>query len=142
MLNLNFNFMRPRIFSLLLVLSVILIAPTVIVSCDQANAAQKEHVYLADAGTQTQINQLAPDQAEIEYTATPTTQDGLSQIISQDADVFSWQNITVLVLGILSTIFAVLWKRASKVIQAISDSLQDGKIDKNELQRIIAAWKG
>ena len=125
--------MRPRIFSLLLVLSVILIAPTVIVSCDQANAA----VYLADAGTQTQINQLAPDQAEIENSAQTVT-----ATVDVSADVFSWQNILVIVLGILSTIFAVLWKRASKVIQAISDSLQDGKIDKNELQRIIAAWKG
>lgn len=138
--------MRPRIFSLLLVLSTILIAPAIITSCDQANAAQKEHVYLADAGTQTQIDQLAPDQAEIEnsaQTVTPTsdlTQDLVTLFTSKDG--FTWQNILVVALAILSTFFAVLWKRATNTINEISKSLQDGKIDKTELQRIIAAWKG
>lgn len=138
--------MRPRIFSLLLVLSVILIAPAIITSCEQANATQKEHVYLADAGTQTQIDQLAPDQTEIEnsaQTVTPTsdlTQDLVTLFTSKDG--FTWQNILVVILAILSTFFAVLWKRATRVIEELNKSLQDGKIDKAELQRIIAAWKG
>ena len=120
--------MRLRIFSLLLVLSVILVVPASIVSCSKASAQTEQFAQSNDETT------AAYSELNKAQTSTAT--------VDVSADVFSWQNITVLVLGILSTIFAVLWKRASKVIQAISDSLQDGKIDKTELQRIIAAWKG
>ena len=142
--------MRPIIFSLLLVLSVILIAPTVIVSCDQANAAQKEHVYLADAGSTAasallvnQVSTVTPTEYEYkEQTVSPTETD-LASLFTADDGLFSWQNIVVIVLGILSTFFAVLWKRAKSVIHEIDAALQnDGRIDKVELQRIIAAWKG
>ena len=144
--------MRPRIFSLLLVLSTILIAPAIITSCEQANAAQKQHVYLACATNTaaaavlvTMQETATPTTTETEYqaqTVTPTDQAGDVGSLITGSDGFGWQNITILILGILSTFFAVLWKRAKMVIQEINESLKDGKIDKAELQRIIAAWKG
>lgn len=149
-LNLNFLIiMRPRILSLMLVLCTILIAPAAITSCEQANAAQKEHVYIADAGTTSVDTVLATpgtaNQADTEYTAqsvTPTdsTQDIGAALTGSDG-LFNWQNILVMILGVLSTFFAVLWKRAVNTINEVSKSLQDGRIDKAELQRIIAAWK-
>ena len=44
--------------------------------------------------------------------------------------------------GLSRGYMSVLWKRATRVIKELNKSLQDGKIDKAELQRIIAAWKG
>jgi len=131
--------MRPtRIFSLLLVLCTILVAPAVITSCSKASAQTEQFAQSNDETT------AAYAELNKTQTVTPTadlTQDIGAILVPADG-LFSWQNIAVLILGILSTFFAVLWKRATKVIEAINQSLQDGKIDKKELQRIIAAWKG
>ena len=138
--------MRPKIFSLLLVLSIILIAPAAITSCvEKAQADQKEHVYLADAGdtaavavTADQVSTVTP--TAVEYQKTTGTD--LTSLFASDDGLFSWQNILVMILGILSTFFAVLWKRAKNVIHEIDAALQnDGRIDKAELTKIIAAWK-
>lgn len=134
--------MRPRIFSLMLVLCTILIAPAIVTSCEQANAAQKEHVYLADAGTQTTDTLSAPQPTEIEYQAQTVTPTSAPTEVTQDIDkIFGWQNILLLGFGIISTLFAALWRRASNVIHEIDAALKDGKVDKNELNRIIQAWK-
>jgi len=120
--------------SLMLVLVMILVVPAVITSCTKAVAqtgattVQTDSTAVANDSGSTAV---APDSGNV-----------LTQIFSS-TDVFSWQNILVVVLGILSTIFATLWKRARNAITAIDEALSnDGKIDKAELTKIIAAWKG
>ena len=147
--------MRPRIFSLMLVLCTILIAPAIVTSCEQANAAQKEHVYLADATNPAAAAVLVTTQETTTATVVDNNQnvvqdtlsanqvtDANTATVAQDIDnMFGWKNIFLLGLGIVSTLFAALWRRASNVIHEIDAALKDGKVDKSELNRIIQAWK-
>lgn len=122
--------MRPRILSLLIVLTIILVVPALITSCIKTVNATE---LLTDDGSQA----VAASQDSIPAATT----DGTS--ISIVDGLFDWQTIAMLVLACLSTIFATAWRKAARVIHAIDDALQnDGKIDKAELGKIIKAWKG
>lgn len=126
--------MKPKFLFLMFVLSLILLAPAVVTSCvDQVNA--------------TEVSATADDsQAALSADTTYSAPEANAEV-KQDGgligtDMFSFQSIAVLVLGLLSTIFATLWRRASNVIHQVDAALKDGKIDKVELNRIIQAWKG
>lgn len=113
----------------MLVMAVILIAPATITSCvEQANATE---VALTAA---VPVAELSTDTLEV--SPAPVAQ------VTEAEGVFSYQNIILIALALLSTVFATLWRRASAVIHQIDEALKDGKIDKAELNKIIQAWKG
>lgn len=76
-----------------------------------------------DAGG-TQAGETAPDP--------PSTIEG----------VFNWQTILNLVLLVVSTVFASVWKRARNVLVAINKGLEDNNLSKEEISGIVKAWKG
>jgi hypothetical protein len=121
--------------SLMLVMTMILVVPASITSCvKSANATETiaETIAGTDVGTDVGTDGTAAVDVAATTATVTTSLDGL----------LGWQNITIMALGILSALFAGLWKKARNVIAAVDEALQDGTVSKPELAKIIAAWKG
>jgi hypothetical protein len=120
--------MRNKYLSLILVMMTVLIAPAFVTSCYHQVVGQDDPpaaVAVSDTLQQAQ-DDVAP---------------AVAPAIAP-ADTFGWQNILIVVLGLFSTMFAALWKRARNAIAAIAEALKDGNVDQAELNNILKAWKG
>jgi hypothetical protein len=149
--------MRNKFGSLIMGLMVILLAPVLTSSCahdtgkspavstidgygvvdlQPADMVCTAGVYVLSALVETTDPGLTTEPSDLQ----PAEKDILDQVVDDDG-VFGWRNILILVLGIISVLFATLWKRARNVIAAIAEALKDGKVDKTELNNILKAWK-
>ena len=128
-----------RLFNLLVVLMLVLVAPATITSCLQNVCASTDTAIVASTLQQAQGG------AGTATVAADTVITPVAQLVATpDAkaeEFFSWQNIVIVALGIFSTLFAALWNRARNVILAIDEALADGRVNRTELDKILKAWK-
>jgi hypothetical protein len=143
--------MKNRIFSLVLGLMVILLA-SCLESCSSAS--------VVDAGVSTFVDAGVSAVADAGFSAVADAGDfnvadagvsavadaGTPELLQEDlgpaTSMLDWQNIISIVLLVISTVFGVFWSKARGVLNALHDGLADNNLSKEDIQKIIKAWKG
>lgn len=146
--------MRNKFVALILGLMVILIVPAVTGSClEHAKKDKTEQAAEPEVMKQAYaVNDLEAD-LHLQYaglfvlaqdetgTDIPTGGESPADVVPAP-DIFSWENILIVILGVVSALFGTLWKRARNAIAEIDKALADGNVSKTELRSIVNAWKG
>jgi hypothetical protein len=146
--------MRNKFVALIMGLMVILIVPAVTGSClehakkdktEQASEPEVTRQAFAvndlGAGLQVQYAGLFVLTQDDSGTDTQIVGESPGEVVPAP-DVFSWENILIVILGVISALFGTLWKRARDMIKEIDKALADGNVSKAELKSIVKAWKG
>lgn len=123
-------------------LMVILLSPMV-TSCDLNHdvfpASAKTEATSAITAEVSDLLYVASDVAKVGYSG---VQDVVTTVSETPSSILNWQNILNVALLLISTLLAVLWKRAKNTLKALSEGLEDNNLSKDDLSKIINAWKG
>lgn len=139
--------MKNKLFSLCMGLMVILLSPMV-TSCDlnhdvfPASTSVQADQVVSQSDITAEVSDLlyvASDVAKVGYSG---VQDVVTTVSETPSSILNWQNILNVALLLISTLLAVLWKRAKNTLKALSEGLEDNNLSKDDLSKIINAWKG